>query len=77
MKHSNTRMYLTYIAIVFTAYLLVSLIITIIGGHEYRAVLCHPAQIAGFVILYLWSPLPIIQDMDEENNAIANLKTRR
>ena len=75
MKHSNTKMFVTYIAIVFTAYLLLSLVIALIGDYSYRTVLCAPAQIAGFVLLYLWTPLPTMADMEEEN--IVNFKTNR
>lgn len=45
MKVSNTRMFIEYILIAFSTYLILSLIISIIGGINYREVLTNYGQI--------------------------------
>ena len=68
MKYSNTRMFIEYILIAFSTYLILSLVISIIGGFNYREILCSKYQICALVIIYWWTPLPRMIDMEKENN---------
>ena len=70
MKYSNTRMFIEYILIAFAAYLILSLIVSIIGGFNYREVLCSTNQIGALMFLYWWVPIFRIVDMENENNSI-------
>jgi hypothetical protein len=63
MKYSNTRMFIEYILIAFSTYLILSLIASIIGGYNYREVLCSTNQILALIFIYWWTPLPRIMDM--------------
>jgi hypothetical protein len=67
-KYSNTRMFIEYILIVFCSYLLISFIISFIGGYGYRYILTHWGQLYGIIFLYWWIPFPRMIDMDDENN---------
>lgn len=68
-KITNTRYMLEYISIAFLAYLLLSLVITIIGGYEYREILCSPYQFFGILFIYWWTPVPRMLDLDAQEHA--------
>jgi hypothetical protein len=68
MKYSNTRMFIEYILIAFATYLILSLVISIIGGYTYREVLCSFFQLYAVMLLYWWVPIFRMIDMEKENN---------
>ena len=68
MKYSNTRMFIEYILIAFAAYLILSLVVSIIGGFNYREVLCSTNQIGTFICIYWWIPIFRMIDMENENS---------
>jgi hypothetical protein len=70
-KYSSFRMFIEYILIGFSTYLILSLVICIIGGYTYREVLCHPMQFAGLVLIYWWIPVIRMCDMDDHNDSLS------
>lgn len=70
MKYSNTRMFIEYILIAFSTYLILSLIVSIIGGFNYREVLCSTNQFYALFLIYWWVPIFRMCDMENENNSI-------
>jgi hypothetical protein len=68
MKYSNIRMFIEYILIAFAAYLILSLVVSIIGGFNYREVLCSTNQICALMFLYWWIPIFRMCDMENENS---------
>lgn len=67
-KYSQTRMFLEYILIAFGSYLIISLGVALIGGYNYRSVLCAEGQIAAVIFLYWWIPVFRMIDMSEAND---------
>lgn len=65
-KYSNTRFFIEYVLIAFSTYLILSLVIAIIGGYSYRDVLTSQYQMAGLVLLYWWTPLPRMADLENQ-----------
>lgn len=63
MKYSNSRIFIEYILIAFSAYLVFSLVISIIGGYNYREILCSHNQFYALVLIYWWIPLFRLADM--------------
>ena len=70
MKYSNTRMFIEYILIAFGTYLILSLVVSIIGGFNYREVLCSFFQLYALMFLYWWVPIFRMIDMENENKCI-------
>jgi hypothetical protein len=68
MKYSNTRMFIEYILIAFAAYLILSLIVSIIGGFNYREILCSTNQICALIFIYWWTPIFRMIDMENKNS---------
>lgn len=68
MKYSNARIFLEYILIVFSSYLIISGIIALIGGYNYRFILTSPVQIPATIFFYWWIPIPRVSDMANHNN---------
>jgi hypothetical protein len=60
--------FLVSIMIIFVTYLIVSGVISVIGGFEYFYVLRHPAQLAGLLFVY-WTPAMVY---NIEQDEIAN-----
>ena len=69
-KYSNFRMFIEYISILFVAYLLLSGIISVIGGYTYREILAHPTQMLALIFIYWWLPMFRMYDMEGHNNSI-------
>jgi len=67
-QYSSFRMFIEYISISFCSYLLISLVISIISGYDYRNVLCSPYQGIGLIMVYWWIPLFRIVDIEFKNN---------
>lgn len=67
MKYSNTRMLIEYIFIALLSYLSLSLAIAIIGGYNYREILCSGGQPIACLFIYWWVPIPRMVDMENEN----------
>jgi len=65
--HSNTRMFVEYVTILFGSYLLISLVIALIGAYNYREILCSPFQMYALVLIYWWIPIPRMIDLDQQN----------
>jgi len=65
--YSNSRMFIEYILIAFSSYLLLSLVIALIGDYTYREVLASPCQMIGVFTLYWWVPIFRMVDMDSYN----------
>lgn len=63
MSVSNTRMFLEYILIAFSSYLILSLTISIIGGISYREVLTDYKQFYACLLIYWWTPIPRMIDL--------------
>lgn len=76
MKHSNTKMFFTFIAIAFGFYLLLSFVVAFIGDMPYRQVLTSEGQILAFVFCYWWTPIFTMIDMSEQNDIVTS-KTHR
>jgi len=67
MKHSNMRFFIEYVIIAFSAYLITSALISIIGEYPYRQILCSPGQVVGILFLYWWVPVPRMCDLEDAN----------
>lgn len=74
MKHSNAKMFVTFITIAFGFYLLLSLVVALIGDMPYREVLTSQGQIVAFIFCYWWTPIFTMVDMSKQND-IAKTKT--
>lgn len=74
-QYSQTRMFVTYIAIAFSMYLIMSACVAIIGEYNYRVVLTSPGQILAVLFIYWWTPIPTMIDMNEENELCTKFKT--
>jgi hypothetical protein len=70
MKYSNTRMFIEYILIAFSTYLIFSWFIALIGGYNYREILCDKNQFYALFLIYWWVPIFRMCDMENENNSI-------
>ena len=68
MTISNTRMFIEYILIAFSSYLILSLVISIIGDINYREVLRHYGQCWGCLFIYWWTPIPRMIDLSNKND---------
>jgi hypothetical protein len=67
MKYSNTRMFIEYILIAFGIYLIFSLVIAFIGNYNYREILCDSNQFYALFLIYWWTPIFRMIDMEKEN----------
>lgn len=67
MEISNTRMFIEYILIAFSSYLILSLIISIIGNVSYKEVLTDYTQIYASFLIYWWTPIPRMIDLSNKN----------
>lgn len=65
-KYSNTRFFIEYVLIAFSTYLILSLVIAIIGGYSYREILTSKYQMIGLILLYWWTPLPRMADLENQ-----------
>ena len=59
-------MFIEYILIAFSSYLILSLTISIIGGINYREVLTSYAQIYACLLIYWWTPIPRMLDLSNK-----------
>lgn len=76
-KYSTFRMFLEYISIMFSIYLIGSLIVSLIGGYSYREILTSDNQPWATFWLYWWPPMFRMIDMEEHNNSIDNSKNTK
>ena len=74
-KYSSFRMFVEYISILFVVYLLLSGIISVVGGYTYREILAHPAQMLALIFVYWWLPIFRMCDMENHNKSINQQKT--
>jgi len=63
MKVSLTRAFIEYILIALSVYLLLSGAIAIIGGYNYREILCSHMQVVALLSIYWWVPLFRMRDL--------------
>ena len=69
-KYTEFRMFIEYVLVAFASYLVISLAIAIIGGHQYVVVLRSQYQIAGTIFIYWWIPIIRLIDIQRHNDSI-------
>lgn len=69
-KHSNTRFLVEYALIALASYLILSALIAIIGGYNYREILTSDNQWAAAIFIYPYIPIPRMIDMGDHNDLV-------